>query len=152
MPRSHPATVSWTLAPGPIRGEHPAMTLSFLYWAFCRILQLIRLVGSSDTDLAIEVVMLRHEVAVLRRQVHRPALETADRAVLAGLARLLPRQHLVHFFVQPATLLRWHRDLAAALDLPVRPARSTRHREGNHRARPPVGEGESRVGLPPHPR
>ncbi|EQD36182.1 integrase catalytic region, partial [mine drainage metagenome] len=75
------------------------MTLSFLYWAFCRVLQLIRLIGHSDTDLAIEVVMLRHEVAVLRRQVRRPALQSADRAVLAGLARLLPRQRLGHFFV-----------------------------------------------------
>jgi putative transposase len=89
------------------------MTLSFLYWAFCHILQLIRLIGRSDTDLAIEVVMLRHEVAVLGRQVHRPALEPADRAVLAGLARLLGRRRLGRFFVQPATLLRWHRDLAA---------------------------------------
>jgi putative transposase len=52
--------------------------------------------------------MLRHEVAVLRREVHQPALEPADRAVLAGLARLLPRRHLGQFFVQPATLLRWH--------------------------------------------
>jgi len=57
--------------------------------------------------------MLRHEVAVLRRQVHRPALEPADRAVLAGLARVLPRCQLGRFFVQPATLLRWHRDLVA---------------------------------------
>ena len=89
------------------------MTLSFLYRAFCRVLQFIRLIGRSDTDLAIEVVMLRHEVAVLRRQVHRPALEPADRAVLAGLPRLLPRQRLVRFFVQPATLLGWHRDLIA---------------------------------------
>ena len=89
------------------------MTLSFLYRAFCRVLQLIRLVFRRDTDLAIEVVILRHEVAVLRRQVHRPALEPADRAVLAGLARLLPRHRLGHFFVQPETLLRWHRDLVA---------------------------------------
>ncbi|HET9731998.1 MAG TPA: integrase core domain-containing protein [Acidimicrobiales bacterium] len=89
------------------------MTLSFLYRAFCRVLQLIRLVFRRDTDLAIEVVILRHEVAVLRRQVHRPALELADRAVLAGLARLLPRHRLGHFFVQPETLLRWHRDLVA---------------------------------------
>jgi putative transposase len=89
------------------------VTLSFLYRAFCRALQLIRLICRSDTDLAVEVVVLRHEVAVLRRQVHRPALEPADRAVLAGLARLLRRQHLGRFFVQPATLLRWHRALVA---------------------------------------
>jgi putative transposase len=88
------------------------MTLPFLYWAFCRVLRLIRLIGRSDTDLAIGVAVLRHEVGVLRRQVHRPVLEPSDRAVLAGLARLLPRQRLGHLFVQPATLLRWHRDLA----------------------------------------
>ena len=85
--------------------EHPAVTLSFLYWAFCRVLQLVRLIGRSDTDLAIEVVMLRHEVAVLRRQVQRPPLEPADRAVLAGLAQLLPRRRLGSIFVQLATLL-----------------------------------------------
>ncbi|HET6965679.1 MAG TPA: integrase core domain-containing protein [Acidimicrobiales bacterium] len=89
------------------------MTFSFLYRAFCGVLQLIRLIGRRDTDLAIEVVVLRHEVAVLRRQVYRPALEPADRAVLAGLARLLSRQRLGHLFVQPTTLLRWHRDLVA---------------------------------------
>jgi len=89
------------------------MTLSFLYRAFCRVLQLIRLIGRSDTDLATEVVMLRHEVAVLRRQVHRPVLEPADRAVLAGLARPLPRRRLGRFFVRPEALLRWHRDLVA---------------------------------------
>ena len=55
--------------------------------------------------------MLRHEVAVLRRQVQRPALQPADRALLAGLARLLPRNHRGRFFVHPATLLRWPREL-----------------------------------------
>src|SRR5579875_797246 len=109
----HPWPATSTLTPGPERGEHPAMTLSFLYLAFCRALQLIRLVGRSDTDLAVEIVMLRHEVAVLRRQVHRPALKPADRAVLAGLSRLLHRRRLGGFFVQPTTLLRWHRDLVA---------------------------------------
>ncbi len=89
------------------------MALSFLYRAFCRLLQLIAVTFRRDTYLAIEVVLLRHEVAVLRRQVHRPALEPADRAVLSGLARLLPRQRLRRFFVQPPTLLRWHRDLVA---------------------------------------
>jgi hypothetical protein len=89
------------------------MALSFLYRALVRALQLIRLSCRTDIDLAIEIVMLRHEVAVLRRQVHRPALQPADRAVLAALWRLLPRRHRGRFFVQPATLLRWHRDLIA---------------------------------------
>jgi len=86
----HPWPATSTLTPGSRRGEHPAVILSFLYRAFCRVLQLIRLIFRSNTEIAIEVVMLRHEVTVLRRQVHRPALEPADRAVLAGLARLLP--------------------------------------------------------------
>jgi len=98
---------------GPTRGEHPAVTFSFLYQAFCHVVQLIRPIGRSGTDLGIDVVVLRHEVAVLRRQVHRPALEPADRGVLAGLARLLPRDRPGRHFVQPATLLRWHQDLVA---------------------------------------
>ncbi len=65
------------------------MALSFLYVAFVRILQLVRL-GRRDCDeLAVEVVMLRHQVAVLRRQVVRPALRPPDRALLAGLSRLV---------------------------------------------------------------
>jgi len=107
----YPWPATSTVTPGLVRGEHPAVTVSFLYRAFCRVVQLIRLIGRSNTNLAIEVVMLRPEVAVLRRQVHRPALEPADRAVLAGLARLLPRRRLGQFFVQPETLLRWHRAL-----------------------------------------
>jgi len=96
------------------RGEHPAVTLLFVYRAYWRVIQLIRLIARKDTNLAIEVVVLRHEVAVLRRQVHRPALEPADRALLAGLTRLLTRpRSRGRFFVQPATLLRWHRDLVA---------------------------------------
>src|SRR5579884_2423517 len=88
------------------RRASETVTLSFLYRVYCRVLQLIRLIARKETDLAIEVV-------VLRRQVHRPALEPADRALLAGLARLLPRQRLEHLFVQPSTLLPWHRDLVA---------------------------------------
>jgi len=87
------------------------MALSFLYLGFVRILQLLRVLRRDHQELAIEVVMLRHELAVLRRQVARPALRPPDRALLAGLSRLLGRRHLGRFFVQPETLLRWHRDL-----------------------------------------
>ena len=87
------------------------MALSFLYTAFVRLLQLFRLCRSEREELTVEVVMLRHEVSVLRRQVARPALRPADRAVLAGLSRLLSRVRRGRFFVQPETLLRWHRDL-----------------------------------------
>ena len=87
------------------------MALSFLYMAFVGLLQFVRLRRNERQDLAIEVVMLRHEVSVLRRRVVRPALRPADRAVLAGFSRLLSRARRGRFFVQPETLLRWHRDL-----------------------------------------
>ena len=87
------------------------MALSFFYLAFLRLLQLLLLLRSEKSELAVEVVVLRHEVAVLRRQVARPALRPSDRALLAGLSRLLGGRRLGRVFVLPATLLRWHRDL-----------------------------------------
>jgi len=87
------------------------MVTSFLYLAFVRVVQLVRLSCRAQDDLAIEIVMLGHDVAVLRRQVDRPAPRPAVRALLAGLSRLLSRGRRGGFFVQPATRLRWHRDL-----------------------------------------
>jgi putative transposase len=87
------------------------VALSFPYLAFLRTLQLVGLRHCDADDFAIEVVMLRHEVAVLRRQVARPALRPADRALLAGFTRILARAKLGRFFVQPDTLIRWHREL-----------------------------------------
>jgi hypothetical protein len=61
----------------------------------------------------VEIAVLRHQLAVLRRRAARPRYSQTDRAVLATLARLLSRERWAIFLVTPATLLRWHRDLGA---------------------------------------
>src|SRR5256886_13658085 len=62
---------------------------------------------------AVEIAVLRHQLAVLHRQVPRPRYTPADRMLLAALARLLPRDRWAAFLVTPSTLLRWHRELVA---------------------------------------
>jgi hypothetical protein len=77
------------------------MTLRLLYLLFCQVLRWLALLARSSAAKDVELLMLRHEVAVLRRQVTRPRLDWADRAVLAGLARLLPRPRWHRLFVLP---------------------------------------------------
>src|ERR671930_927802 len=83
----------------------------FLYWALRRLLELLILFGRSERAKEVEILVLRHELQVLRRQVARPRLRSADRVLLAALSQLLPRPRRRSFLVQPATLLRWHRAL-----------------------------------------
>jgi putative transposase len=87
--------------------------ISFLYWALRRILELAMLLLRCEEAKEIEILVLRHQLSVLRRQVARPELKPADRALLAGLSRVLPRQRWAAFFVCPETLLGWHRRLVA---------------------------------------
>jgi putative transposase len=83
------------------------------YVALCRSIQLLMLLARGDAAKDLELLVLRHQLAVLRRQTPRPRLEPVDRALLAAVSRVLPRARWSCFFVQPETLLRWHRRLVA---------------------------------------
>jgi putative transposase len=86
---------------------------SLCYVVLRLVLQLAALRFRSEEFKELEIVVLRHEVAVLRRQVGRPELRPADRVFLAAASRLLPRASWRSLVVAPATLLRWHRRLVA---------------------------------------
>lgn len=89
------------------------MLVSLIYVVVCRLLELIVLVGRRDRTKALEILVLRHELSILRRQVNGPRVEPQDRLLLAALSRMLPRRYWNAFFVQPETLLYWHRRLMA---------------------------------------
>jgi hypothetical protein len=87
--------------------------LSVACVALRRILQLVSLLFQSVDSKELEIVLLRHELTILRRQVRRLTLRPADRWFLAAASRLFPRAKWSMFFVTPATLLRWHRWMVA---------------------------------------
>jgi putative transposase len=87
--------------------------LRFAYLTALRVFGWLALLARSDHAKDAEILILRHQVAVLRRQVKTPRLSWADRAILAALARLLPSSQLrqLRLVISPRTLLRWHASL-----------------------------------------
>jgi putative transposase len=92
-------------------GMIAAMSLRMLYLIFQQVLGLVLLLGRSASSKDVELLVLRHEVAMLRRTNPRPRLDWADRAVFAALIRRLPTRLRGHRLVTPGTILRWHRRL-----------------------------------------
>ena len=105
------------------------MSLRLLYLVFLRLLNLLLLLGRSSASKDVELLVLRHEVAVLRRATPKPRLNWADRAVFAALVRALPTMLRGHRLVTPGTILRWHRRLVA-----------TKWTYPNRLGRPPVDD------------
>jgi transposase InsO family protein len=99
------------------------------YLALTSVFAFIRLLPMSDVDKNVEILALRHQLAILQRQIDRPRLTPPDRAFLAALLHRLPRPTLrqLHLIVSPDTVLRWHRDLLrrhhANASRPKRPGR-----------------------------
>ena len=87
------------------------MALSFLYRLVRHVVELLRILRMDDAAKDAEILVLRHQLAVLQRQVARPHLTWSDRAVIAMLAKLIPRERWAAFLVTPETILRWHRTL-----------------------------------------
>jgi putative transposase len=89
------------------------LVLSLMYVLARRVFELVVLLGRGDRSKELEILVLRHELSILRRQVSRPRFAPRDRLVLAALSRVLPRHSWRTFSVKPGTLLRWHRRLVA---------------------------------------
>ena len=87
------------------------MALTLIYQMFAKLLSWMVLHTRSDAAKEIEILVLRHQLAVLQRRRPRPRINWTDRAVIAALARLLPARRRCGLLVTPSTILRWHRHL-----------------------------------------
>jgi putative transposase len=105
------------------------MAVKLIYQMFAKLLSWMVLHARSNAANEIEILVLRHQLAVLQRRTPRPQISWSDRAVITALARLLPARRRRGFLVTPATILRWHRQLL--------------------RCRPPSPSGQAALPSPP---
>ena len=130
------------------------VSLRLAYLAVLGVFGWLALLARSDRAKDAEILILRHQVAVLQRQVTCPRLSWADRAVLAALARLLPGGQLgqLRLIISPRTLLRWHADLVRQHW--THPRRSRAPQDCGVRTGAGAGDraGQPGLGLPAHPR
>jgi isoprenylcysteine carboxyl methyltransferase (ICMT) family protein YpbQ len=99
--------------PTPTPARSALVTFRLLYLIFARLCGWLALLPCSDSAKNTEILVLRHQIAVLQRQVRSPRLSRADRAILAALTRPLHAAHRrrLSLIVTPGTLLRWHAEL-----------------------------------------
>jgi putative transposase len=121
------------------------------YLALCRSIQLLTLLARGDAAKDLEILVLRHQLTILRRQIPRPKLQPTDRALLAAVSRVLPRTRWSCFLVRPETLLRWHRQLVRGVGLSAAWTWASRRRPGGPAAHRPPRQGEPPLGLSARP-
>ena len=87
------------------------MVFALVYLLLRRLVQLTATSSNEQLDPEVELVVLRHQLKVIKRKMGRPRLHRRDRLFMAAISRVLPRARCSAFVVSPQTLLRWHREL-----------------------------------------